>query len=425
MSKKIAELVADIKMPRMVRVKQNFDSSHIEEREIEKVIRRQIAQEPFCSKIKPGMRIAITAGSRGIVNIVTITKAIVDCVRERGGEPFLVPAMGSHGGSTAKGQLEVLHSLGIEEKTVGCPIISSMEVKQIGVNEEGAPVFIDKNAAEADGIIVTGRVKAHTGFSGDYESGIMKMMTIGLGKRQGAEYCHMRGHAHMHRLIPMFGRAIIQQAPILFAVAIIENALKQTCKLVVLEPAQIEREEPKLLREAKNRMARILIDETDVLVVDEIGKNISGPGMDPNVTGTFYTPYASGGLKSQRVTVLDLSKQSKGNAGGMGMASFITRRLFEKIDYTATYLNAITSTLPQVAKIPIIIDNDRDAIRLAIKTCYDIDYNNPKLIRIKNTASLEYIEVSVAHIPDVEKNPMLELVSAPYELAFDGQGNLF
>lgn len=425
MSKEISAIVADIKIPKMVRVKQNFDSSHIEEREIENVIRQQIAREPFRSTIKPGMRIAITAGSRGIVNIVAITKAIVNCVREQGGKPFLVPAMGSHGGATAEGQLEILHNLGIDEETVGCPIISSMEVKQIGINEEGMPVFIDKNAAEADGIIVAGRVKAHTGFSGDYESGIMKMMAIGLGKRQGAEYCHKRGHAHMHRLIPMFGRAIIQQAPILFAVAIMENALKQTYKLVVLEPGQIEQEEPKLLREAKDRMARILIDETDVLVVDEIGKNISGPGMDPNVTGTFYTSYASGGLKSQRVTVLDLTKQSNGNAGGMGMATFITRRLFEKIDYTATYLNALTSTLPQNVKIPVIVDNDRDAIRWAIKTSYDIDYNNPKLIRIKNTGSLEYIEVSVAHIPDVEKNPMLELVSEPYELAFDGLGNLF
>jgi len=425
MSKEVTLVAIEFQLAKMVRVKQEFDQSHIAPGDIFAVIREQIRQERFASRIKPGMRIAVTAGSRGVVNIPIILKSMVDCLRELGAEPFLVPAMGSHGGATAEGQLKILEKLGITEGSMGCPIISSMEVVQIGVNEEGTPVFIDGNAAAADGIIAVGRIKPHTGFSGEFESGLMKMLTIGLGKRQGAEYCHRRGHAHMARLIPMFGRAILQQAKVLLAVGVVENALKQTCILKLLEPHEIEREEPELLRTAKKRMARILLDETDVLVVETIGKNFSGTGMDPNVTGTFYTPYASGGLKSQRVTVLDLTAESHGNAGGIGVASFTTRRLFEKIDYNATYLNAITSTLPQIVKIPMIIDNDRDAIRLAIKTCYDIDYANPRLIKIKNTANLEYIEVSLAHLKDVQSNPQLKVVSEPYELKFDAAGNLF
>lgn len=425
MSREISAVVSNIKVPQMIRVKQKFDKSYIAKEDIPKVIRDQFLQERFCSRIKPGMRIAITAGSRGIVNIPVIIKTLVECVKEAEAEPFIVPAMGSHGGATAEGQLMILDKLGINENTMECPIISSMDVVQIGLNEEGTPVFIDKNAANADGIIVAGRIKPHTGFSGDFESGIMKMMTIGLGKRQGAEYCHRRGHAHMHRLIPMFGRAIIQQAPVLFALGIVENALKETCILEMLEPGEIEAREPELLRIAKKRMARILLEETDVLVVDLIGKNFSGTGMDPNVTGTFYTPYASGGLKAQRVVALDITEESRGNAGGIGTASFTTKRLFEKIDYNATYLNAITSTLPQIVKIPMIIDNDRDAIRLAIKTCYDIDYENPRMIRIKNTANLEFIEVSCAHLTDIEKNPQLEIMSEPYELQFNQAGNLF
>lgn len=421
----VADLVSSQKLPRMFQVKQSFMRPRIEAAEIPEKIKELLSEEKFASQVKPGMRIAITAGSRGIANVAVSTKCISDFVKSRGAYPFIIPAMGSHGGATAEGQREILESYGITEEYVGCPILSSMEVKKIGVNEEGMDVFIDKNAAEADGIILGCRIKPHTAFRGPYESGIMKMMAIGLGKQHGAEVCHEAGFKNMAKYVPMFGRAIIKNAPILFALPTIENAYDETCRIVAVNADEIEEMEPGLLREAFDNMPRILVDECDVLVVDQIGKNFSGDGMDPNITGTFCTPYASGGIKSQRVCVLDLSPETHGNGIGLGYASATTKRVFEQLDLASMYPNAITCTVLGGVRIPIIMESDQEAIQVCVRTCNEIDKNNPRIVRIPNSLHIEHIWLSEAYWEEARANPNLTVESELEEFPFDEDGNLW
>lgn len=421
----VADLVSDVRLPKMFKVKQKFPRPRIEPEKIPDIIHELLSEEKFANQIKPGMRIAITAGSRGIANVALTTKCIADFVKERGGKPFIVPAMGSHGGATAQGQREILEGYGITEEYVECPIISSMEVKKIGVNQEGMDVFIDKNAAEADGIILGCRIKPHTAFRGPYESGMMKMMAIGLGKQHGAEVCHEAGFKNMAKYVPMFGKAIIENAPILFAVPTIENAFDETCKIVAVNADEIEEKEPPLLKEAFANMPRILVDSCDVLVVDQIGKNFSGDGMDPNITGTFCTPYATGGIQSQRVCVLDLSPETHGNGIGLGYASATTKRVFEQLDFGSMYPNAITCTVLGGVRIPIVMESDKEAIQVCVRTCNEIDKKNPRIVRIPNSLHIEHIMLSEAYYQEALQNPDLDIESEPEYLAFDGDGNLW
>lgn len=421
----VADLVSDVRLPKMFKVKQKFPRPKIEPEKIPDIIHELLSEEKFANQIKPGVRIAITAGSRGIANVALTTKCIADFVKERGGKPFIVPAMGSHGGATAQGQREILEGYGIREEYVGCPIISSMEVKKIGVNQEGMDVFIDKNAAEADGIILGCRIKPHTAFRGPYESGMMKMMAIGLGKQQGAEVCHEAGFKNMAKYVPMFGKAIIENAPILFAVPTIENAFDETCKIVAVNADEIEEKEPPLLKEAFANMPRILVDSCDVLVVDQIGKNFSGDGMDPNITGTFCTPYATGGIQSQRVCVLDLSPETHGNGIGLGYASATTKRVFEQLDFGSMYPNAITCTVLGGVRIPIVMESDKEAIQVCVRTCNEIDKKNPRIVRIPNSLHIEHIMLSEAYYGEALQNPDLEIESEPDYLPFDEDGNLW
>lgn len=421
----VTDLVKSQTLPKMFRVRQKFSRPQTDPLQIPEIIGGYLSKEPFTSRIKPGMHIAVTAGSRGIANVALITKAIVDCVKQKGGLPFIVPAMGSHGNATAEGQKLVLEGYGITEAYLGCPIRSSMEVKKIGVNEEGMDVYIDKLAAEADGIIVSCRVKPHTAFRGPYESGIMKMMTIGLGKQYGAEVCHEAGFKNMAKYIPMFGKVILEKAPILFAVAVIENAFDETCRIEAVPAEDIIKREPVLLKESFMNMPGILVDDCDVLIVDRIGKNFSGDGMDPNITGTFCTPYASGGIKAQRVCVLDLSPETHGNAIGLGYSSATTKRVFDQLELTTMYLNAITCTVLGGVRIPIIMESDKEAIQVCIRTCNEIDKSNPRLVRIPNSLHLEYIMLSEAYYDEAKENPALEIVSQPEFLPFDLEGNLW
>ena len=421
----VADLVSDQTVPKMFKVKQVFPRPKIEPEEIPGIIESLLSQEKFSSKVKPGMRIAITAGSRGIANVALTTKCIADFVRSRGAHPFIVPAMGSHGGATAEGQRAILEGYGITEDYVGCPIISSMEVKKIGVNEEGMDVFIDKNAAESDGIILGCRIKPHTAFRGPYESGIMKMMAIGLGKQHGAEVCHEAGFKNMAKYVPMFGRAIIKNAPILFAVPTIENAYDETCKIIAVNAEEIIEKEPPLLQEAFANMPRILVDSCDVLVVDQIGKNFSGDGMDPNITGTFCTPYATGGIRSQRVCVLDLSPETHGNGIGLGYSSATTKRVFDQLDLSSMYPNAITCTVLGGVRIPIVMESDREAIQVCIRTCNEIDKKNPRVVRIPNSLHIEHILLSESYYEEAKNNPNLIIESEPEYLPFDEDGNLW
>lgn len=421
----VAELVKDTCVPKMFRVKQVFPRPKIEKDEIPGLIENLLSQEKFASRVKPGMRIAITAGSRGVANVALTTRCIADFVKSRGALPFVVPAMGSHGGATAEGQKALLAGYGVTEEYVGCPVLSSMEVKKIGVNEEGGDVYIDKNAAEADGIILGCRIKPHTAFRGPYESGMMKMMAIGLGKQYGAEVCHEAGFKNMAKNVPLFGKCIIQNAPILFAVPTIENAFDETCRILAVAAEDIEEQEPGLLKEAFSYMPRILVDSCDVLIVDQIGKNFSGDGMDPNITGTFCTPYASGGIDSQRVAVLDLSPETHGNGLGIGLASATTKRVYDQLDLAAMYPNAITCTVLTGVRIPLVMESDKETIQVCIKSCNEIDKKNPRVVRIPNSLHLEHIMLSEAYLDEIRGNPNLIIESEPEYLPFDENGNLW
>lgn len=421
----VAELVKDTCVPKMFRVKQVFPRPKIEKDEIPGLIENLLSQEKFASRVKPGMRIAITAGSRGVANVALTTRCIADFVKSRGALPFVVPAMGSHGGATAEGQKALLAGYGVTEEYVGCPVLSSMEVKKIGVNEEGGDVYIDKNAAEADGIILGCRIKPHTAFRGPYESGMMKMMAIGLGKQYGAEVCHEAGFKNMAKNVPLFGKCIIQNAPILFAVPTIENAFDETCRILAVAAEDIEEQEPGLLKEAFSYMPRILVDSCDVLIVDQIGKNFSGDGMDPNITGTFCTPYASGGIDSQRVAVLDLSPETHGNGLGIGLASATTKRVYDQLDLAAMYPNAITCTVLTGVRIPLVMESDKETIQVCIKSCNEIDKKNPRVVRIPNSLHLEHIMLSEAYLDEIRGNPNLMIESEPEYLPFDENGNLW
>lgn len=415
----VRNLLKDVPIPRFVRVRQSFSKEHIED------IQTAVwdALQPLAAQLRPGMRICLTCGSRGIDNNRNIIRAVVDFCKEYGTLPFAIPAMGSHGGATDKGQLELLHSLGITEESIGCPIYSSMETALIGHTEEGHPVQIDKYAAESDGIIVINRIKLHTSFRGTYESGLMKMMAIGLGKQKGAEVCHAAGFPMMHHMVPLFGKAILKFAPVIFGLGIIENAFDKTAQIHGLTPEQFITEEPKLLKVAASLMPSLGFQECDVLVVDKIGKNISGCGMDPNITGVFATPGMTGGIKAQRRCILGLTEQTHGNGYGMGAADCITRRLFEELDLSAVYPNSITSTSLGFSKIPLIMESDKDALALCIRTCNGIDREQVRVIRIQDTLSLAEFEISESLIPALPAG--MEVISEPYELPFDPEGNLF
>ncbi len=421
----VADLVGDTKLPKMFKVKQTFPRPMIKKEDIPELIKNLLMDEKISSLVKPEMKIAITAGSRGIANVALTTKCLVDFVKSKGAYPFIVPAMGSHGGATAEGQKELLKGYGITEAYVGCPIVSSMQVKKIGVNEEGMDVFIDKNAAEADGIILGCRIKPHTAFRGPYESGIMKMMAIGLGKQHGAEVCHEAGFKNMAKYVPMFGKAIIKNAPILFALPTIENAFDETCKIVAVRADEIEEREPVLLKEAFSYMPKIMVDSCDVLVVDQIGKNFSGDGMDPNITGTFCSPYASGGIKAQRVAVLDLSPETHGNGIGLGYSSATTKRVFDKLDLSSMYPNAITCTVLGGVRIPIIMESDRETIQVCLRTCNEIDKKNARIVRIPNSLHIEHIMLSEAYYEEAKANPNIVIESEIPEWDFDDDGNLW
>jgi hypothetical protein len=417
------QLVQDIPIPPMVRIRQRFDDTRLDN-PVEK-LRAELGKPGTVDRIKPGQKVAVAVGSRGIAHIAAFTKATVDAIRAVGAEPFIVPCMGSHGGATAEGQTEVLSHFGITELLMGVPIRSSMEVVEIGKLENGLPVYVDRIASEADAIVVINRVKPHTAFRGTVESGIMKMIAIGLGKQKGAEACHQLGFKYMAELVPAMARMLIERLPIVFGVALVENAYDETCRVEVLPIETVEAREPQLLEEAKARLPQILFKQLDVLLIDYIGKNISGDGMDPNITGRYPTPYASGGPDVSKMVVLDLTPETKGNANGVGTADFTTRRLVDKMDQDATYANGLTSTVCAPTKIATTLENQQDAIKAAIKTCNILDYKQCRLVRIKDTLHVGEIEISASLLEEALQHPDIEILSEPYELSFDARGNLF
>lgn len=419
----ITSILDRIELPEMVFVRQSFEQQCVEN--IEKELRNGLSAKLAEKELKPGMKVAITAGSRGIHHIDSILKILVDFVRENKGEPFIIPAMGSHGGAEADGQRKVLKDLGITEERMGCPIYSSMRVSEIGVTSDGKVVHLDAYAAGADGIIVVNRIKAHTSFTGRYESGLLKMMAVGMGKQVGAQACHSEGHGKMAEFVESYGRAILEQANILFGVAILENAYDETRRIAVLRKEEFLEQEPLLLLEAKEHMPRIYLSDIDVLIVDRMGKDISGLGMDPHVTGCFATVYAKGPKRPGRLVVLDMTEETHGNANGIGVADLTTRRLLEKIDFESTYANALTATLSQAARLPMALDNQKKAIQAAVQASGCAGKREVRIVRIQDTLHLEKIWVSASMAEEVQRHPQMEILEQKRPFLFDVNGNLF
>lgn len=415
-------ILRDIPLPRMVPVAQHFPQNGLPD--VRAAVRSALERPQIMERVQPGMSICITCGSRGVANALAIAQELVAFVKGRGANPFIIPAMGSHGGATAEGQRAVLAGFGITEESCGCPIYASMDTVKIGSCPKG-DVFIDKFAAGADGIILNNRIKPHTSFRGPYESGLMKMAAIGLGKQHGAEACHINGYDFMGELMPMFGSVVLQNAPVLFGLGCIENAFEQTCRVEALTREEIPLKEPELLREAFANMPQLYLPETDVLVVDWIGKEISGAGMDPNVVGRYFAKGLSGGLRARQIALLDITEQSHGNGLGIGLADFTTRRLADKIDWDATYANCLTCLRANSAYVPVALDSHRDAIAGAVMFCWGIDKSRARIIRIKNTLELSHIFVSESLLENVRADDRLEILGAPEHFPFDEFGNLW
>ncbi|MCL2381719.1 MAG: hypothetical protein FWC64_09040 [Treponema sp.] len=415
-------ILKPVRVPKMARVAQEFEDTTI--RDIPGAVAREFAKQEIARTIKPGMNIAVTAGSRGIANIAVILKETVAQIKRLGANPFLFPAMGSHGGATAEGQLLVLKSYGITEESMGCPIKASMETVVIGHSREGKPVSVDKYANEACGIVAVARVKPHTAFRGTYESGLLKMLAIGMGKQKGAEGCHDEGFGRMAHNVEAYADVIMEKTNVLFGLAVVENAFDNTCHVESILTAQFKEREADLLSKAKEWMPKIYIPAFDILIVDQIGKNFSGDGADPNITASYCTPYASGGPEWQRYVILDLSSETHGNAIGLGMADFSTKRAFDKLDFDVTYPNGFTSTVVSGVKVPVILRSDELAIKSAIFVCTNIDKSKPKIVRIKNTSHIGEIIISEALVEEAKKHPMMKMLEEPKEVVFDKDGNL-
>ena len=404
-----------IPLPRFVKVRQHFEKGRTHD--IAKEVKAKSA--PHLTHLH-GKKIAVGIGSRGIANIREIARTLVDELRAAGAEPTIIPTMGSHGGATAAGQAEVLASYGITLESMGVPIDPSMEVASIGELEPGLPAYVAKSALQADGIVVIARVKPHTGFRGPIESGVAKMLTIGLGKQIGTDSIHGLGFGRFAELIPRMAKAVVEKTRVLFALAIVENAYEQTCRIETISREEIlaMEKEAELLEESKRIMGRILFPEFDALVIEEIGKNISGDGQDPNVTGLYITRYCSGGPRFQKSVIFDLSEESHGNANGMGSADVITRTLFDKIDFVSTYTNAFTSTEFLPVKIPMVAETKEDALRIALKSCNGVAPGKQRVVWIKNTFALEEVVISEALLEEARAHPRVEILTPPGDIGF-------
>jgi len=405
-------------LPKLVRVRQPFDRTRLPD--VRGAVAAGLRNLGLAGRLRPGSRIAITAGSRGINNLLAMTRTAVDVVKELGGHPFIVPSMGSHGGATDEGQKSLLADLGISEGSMGCPVLSSMEVEEIGRTGSGIPVYLDRHALRSDGIIVINRVKPHTAFRGEVESGLCKMLAVGLGKHKGAQQMHAAG---LGTTLVEAARLILARAPVLAGVAVLENSLDETAEIHVVPPERFEGTDRALLQRAWQMLPRIPFDPLDVLLVDEMGKNISGTGMDVNVIG--IGPRVGGKIEMGHpavtsIVVLGLTPETHGNANGIGLADITTRRLVDSIDYKATYTNVLTTRLWSAGRLPVIMETDREAIQAAVG---EMPSDQVRFVRIKNTLHMEELEISEALLPEAGKLG-LTIVAEPRPLEFDETGRL-
>jgi hypothetical protein len=417
----------DADLPRFVRLRQEFPRPCVVD--IRQAVLQELDRLPDLSRQVAGKRIAITAGSRGISEIAAILAALVDGLRSRGAQPFIVPAMGSHGGATAEGQVQMLANLGMTEASLGAPILSSMEVVELGRLPNGMPVYVDRLAAEADGAVLANRIKPHTDFVADFESGLAKIATLGLGKQRGAEVIHSYGVEGLANWMPQAARLVVEKLPVLFGLATVENAYHEVASITAVPPAEIAGPlEKSLLEEAYRLMPSIPFEEIDVLIVDEIGKNISGVGMDPNVTGRVRVEGVPSPipLTIRMIVVLRLTEETHGNASGIGLADVTTRQLFDHIDLETTYLNCLTAGICGIRRsfLPVIAPHDKAAIQSALRCCGQPVPRQARVLRIKNTLSLNQMDVSEALFANPIPGRNLMQVGPAFDLVFNPDGSL-
>jgi len=405
----------------MLKIRQTFERNHL----ADPLGALQPQLSKLDSRLQPGAHVAIAVGSRGIDNLPLVVRHVGEYVRSRGGRPFIVPAMGSHGGATAPGQAEILRLYGISEESVGVPVCSSMEVVELPRGQLPIRIFMDRHAYESDGVILVNRIKPHTDFHGQYESGLMKMALIGLGKRDGALAVHDHGVGGLRKFIAPGAAHILAGGKVLAGIGLVENALHQTLRIEVLSANEIAAREPLLLELARSNMPRLPLDSADVLVVDRMGKDISGVGIDPNITGRIGVDGQrdAAGPQIGSMIVCDLTDQSHGNAIGVGLADVITRRLYEKIDWEATYANVITSSFLERGKIPIVAPDAREAFTIAMRSCGHVPQGGARILRIRDTLNLEYLYCSPAVVEEIAGSSRIETVGSESDL-FDDAGNL-
>jgi len=414
-----------MKLPKMVLVEQKLDHQRIDN--ISTTVAQEILGLNLRNRVKPGDSVAVTGGSRGIAHIDIITKVIINELKKLGASPFIFPAMGSHGGATADGQVKILTNLGITEESMGCPIKSDMEPAYLGKAALDYPIYVDQNAMTADHIVIVNRIKAHTKFKGTVESGLMKMMAIGLGKQKGASYYHKAAiRLSFQKIVENVGLEVMKQCPILFGLAVVENAFHETCEIRALKPENILENEKALLKIAKLRMAKLPFDEIDILIVDQIGKDISGTGMDTNVTGRNYDLLGDFTThpKVKRVFVRDLTEETEGNATGIGLADFTTTRLVDKMDKQKTWTNVITGISPEKGAIPIYFNTDKEILDACFQTIGDTLSTHSRIIHIRNTLDIHRISVSKAYATEIEKSTTLKMLHDWKELELDPAGNI-
>ena len=415
----------DVPLPRMARVRQTFDPTRLGD--VGAAVRAELERPEVAGLVEPGQRIAVGCGSRGVANVAETAKTVVEALRRLGAEPFLFPAMGSHGGATALGQTGVLANYGVTEAAMGAPVRSTMDTVVIGALDDGTPIHVDRYAHEADGIVLINRIKPHTNFRADIESGIVKMIGIGMGKHAGATALHFHGMDRFGDLLPKVAEHVLADANtrFLFGVGLVENAYDETAIVEAIPAPRLFERERALQAEAKARMGRIFFHDFDVLVIDRMGKEISGAGFDPNVTGRnnrgvegFDDPVVN------KIVVLDLTDTTHGNATGLGLADVITRRLFDRIDYGATWANVITSNYLDGGTVPIVMRTAREAVALGAKTALRVESGEARIVRIRDTLTLGTIMVSEPMLEEVRAHPDMEAIGEPEPFAFTPDGRL-
>ena len=413
-----------MKLPKMRMVAQKF----IDLPEIELLSSMNRAWQHLKGELdlQPGAKIAIAVGSRGIANIAEIVRIVVDQLRASGCKPFIVPAMGSHGGATSKGQASILLGQGLTEGRVGAPIRATMEVEPMG-EKDGIPLFLDRFASEADGIVLINRIKPHTNFVGPTESGLMKMIAIGLGNQIGAEHYHRLSVARsQYEIISTAGRELMKRSQVLYGVGIVENQGHQTAIVEMATADRIESVETELLKKARSCLATLPLDEIDLLIIDEMGKDISGECIDPNVVGRDVCAYGAERPwpRVTRIFVRNLTEASEGSAVGIGQADFTVQRLVDKIDFKATAVNCLTSCCPEAGKVPLTYDNDYEAVAAALVTIRPYELDDVRIVHIKNTLELMNLRVSKGCLNELRTNSNVDISEDETELSFDDSGNL-